>query len=678
MKHLRSVLTPVLTPVLTLVLSSATLLAHTNDLITQRTALDVPVELRARVQDAIRVPLGYTTTQMQWYKNDHHLLRTVQLSFENAWNLPRTSGQLARRAVRGSAMSSLVQTAASMVDVSAGRFLPVQIDSVAVMDELWHPSLSLDERQAATRAFALLPEATQLLVVNIVRAALDATPYIHRAFRHAVYDSLFADNRPLLAAAMAPWIEERNGQYASTDPFGLDALGALDLEALTFAGIIVTSHLDSAVARWQRSPVPPADYEPVLLHTRAGWIVCTGSGDDDVQPTVSPLLAVIDAGGNDTYTGSVASTAERGQFLSIVIDRSGNDTYGTVGDTASVCAAVLGIAVLMDLDGNDTYRCGSVGIVAAAHGIAVLSDQSGNDTYVLQGTYGQAAATAGIAIIDDAAGTDSYTCAAEGQAYAQTRGAALLIDRTGDDVYLARLDGAPSELYLGQTVSRAQGAAFGRRADLGDGTSLAGGVALLVDVEGNDTFTAGAWSQGCGYWWGLGMLEDWSGDDTYVNGKYSLGAGAHYAIGVQVDLQGDDQYNMGNPNVVNQYQGHARDGSIGVSIDGGGNDQYTFRSHCGGSADLCSIGLFWDRSGDDEYVIDYVLMGEANGWADTPPCGTTTRNAPSHTYRDDLPSIGVFFDGVGSDTIVWDGELSTHQSAVRLGFSAQCEDVTAR
>lgn len=648
------------------------------DLLAERAALLPPASVVNRVHESIRLPLGYSAAQMQWYKNDHHLLRTVQLSFENAWNLPRTSGHLAGRAVRGSTMASLVQTAASMVDVSAGRFLPVRLDSVAAMDTLWHPSLTPEQRRQAETHFSSLPPATRLLVVNVVQAALDATPYIHRAFRSPLYDSLFADRRPLLAAAMAPWIEERSGQYASTDPFGLDALGALDMEALTFAGVIMTSHLDSAISRWERSTVAPYDYEPVQLYTRAGWIVCTGSGNDRIQPTVTPLLAVIDAGGDDTYVGSVASTATRGEFLSIVIDRGGDDTYGSLTDTASVCAAVLGIAVLMDLDGDDTYRCGSVGIAAAAHGIAVLTDRAGNDTYVLQGTYGQAAATAGLAVINDAAGSDTYTCAAEGQAYAQTLGAALLVDRDGNDEYVARLDGAPSELYLGQTVSRAQGAAFGRRADLGDGTSLAGGVALLVDVQGNDTYTAGAWSQGCGYWWGMGMLEDWSGNDTYINGKYSLGAGAHYAIGVQVDLQGDDQYNVGNRNVVNQYQGHARDGSIGVSIDGAGNDQYTFRSHCGGSADLCSVGLFWDRSGDDEYLIDYVLVGEANGWADTPPCGTTTRNAPSHTYRDDLPSIGVFIDGVGGDTIVWEGELSTHQASVRLGFSAQCEDVTAR
>ncbi len=608
--------------------------------------------------------LGYEPVDMEQFGSDHLLLRTVRQGFRNVFTLPSKSGNYARSAARNSSLSGLVRIAASMADISAGRFTEAKIDTTVL--------------EIADPAFALLPAATQRLISQIVRAAEDADPFLHQAFRGSAYDALFS-SRPTPAdmyhAVTAPWREDRGGQYASTHPFGLDALDQIDRKALTFCGVLLTAHLDSAIAHWLADASVPASTPngQIAIQTPRGWVVCSGPGADTISPSHQPLLAVIDAGGNDVYLGRTASTMVPRQYFSVVIDRSGDDAYESPGDTAAICAGVLGVAVLVDVDGNDRYVGGTLSIAAAFHGIAVLQDRAGNDAYELQGQYGQGAATAGIAVLDDRSGHDVYICAAEGQAYAQALGAAMLIDRDGNDHYLARLDGAPSEIYLWQSVSRAQGAAFGRRADLGDGHSLAGGVALLLDVRGNDTYTAGAWSQGCGYWWALGMLEDWEGDDTYTNGKYSLGAGAHFAIGVQVDLMGNDAYNVGNGDVVNQYQGHARDGSIGVSIDGAGNDQYLLRTHCGGSADLNSIGWLWDRGGNDVYACDYVLLGDPNGWTDTPPLGTTTLNAPFGTYRDELMSVGVFIDGVGSDSCRWSGAATTHKDRVTGGYSVRRE-----
>jgi hypothetical protein len=161
------------------------------------------------------------------------------------------------------------------------------------------------------------------------------------------------------------------------------------------------------------------------------------------------------------------------------------------------------------------------------------------------------------------------------------------------------------------------------------------------------------------------LLEDLGGNDSYRNGKYSLGAAAHFAVGCQVDLSGDDRYNVGNESAVNQFQGHARDGSIGVSIDGDGRDEYFFKSHCAGSGDLASIGLFWDRRGDDRYTVDYgppdFAAGGSGapgasgtpGWSDTPPMGSATLYTPFHSFRDDLDAVGFFLDSGGRDEYAW-------------------------
>ena len=140
-------------------------------------------------------------------------------------------------------------------------------------------------------------------------------------------------------------------------------------------------------------------------------------------------------------------------------------------------------------------------------------------------------------------------------------------------------------------------------------------------------------------WDGFRALVFRDGDDVYENGKYSSGAAAHYAIGLHVDLAGNDRHNQGSTTAKNQYQGHARDGSIGVFLDGGGDDRYFLRNMCGGSANLCSVALFWDRSGDDAYEYS----GD-DSVGSIPPLGTATADPIQRGPRDDLATIGVFLD----------------------------------
>ena len=152
----------------------------------------------------------------------------------------------------------------------------------------------------------------------------------------------------------------------------------------------------------------------------------------------------------------------------------------------------------------------------------------------------------GVGALIDLEGDDEYDCVEQAQGLGGTLGAGLLIDVKGNDTYVARDDGNVSALYLGQSVAMAQGCGYGRRADIGDGYSLAGGVGILLDGAGDDRYHAQVWSQGCAYWWALGILEDRGGNDTYRNGKYSAGAAAHFAIGVCVDLAGERPHNATN------------------------------------------------------------------------------------------------------------------------------------
>lgn len=615
-----------------------------------RRDLQLSDTLRTAVLDGIwtstHPTLGYAPIEMEQYGPDPFLLRTVRLLFNDVLSVPRMGGTTSKNLLSATDVAGLIRVGYGLADISAGRFLPLSDSSKVAID-----STPAD-----------LPFHVRRLVARIKDALDDAAPWYRKAIAETPIEKRLRDAAPAertrkaLALAQALWRDDRLDQMATSDIDAMPLLRTFDRRSMAFASVILAAHIDRALREFRSadSAQPNKSVGRWKIVHPMGTILVTGTASDTVT-SADAAACVIDLGGNDLYIGGVACAVGPTRPFGIVIDVGGDDHYVAQDDTLSIGSAVFGAAFLIDITGADIYHGKTSSIGTAWFGTAAVVDLAGDDQYTVDGIYGQGAGTVGLGLLDDRAGDDVYIIAAEGQAFAQTHGAGLLVDRGGNDRYTARLDGAPSELYLGQSVSRAQGAAFGRRADLGDGHSLSGGVAMLADAAGDDIYTAAAWSQGCGYWWAAGFLEDHDGNDTYINGKYSLGAGAHFAIGCIADLRGDDAYNVDNDEAVNQYHGHGRDGSIGVAFDGDGNDRYHFRSHCGGSADLGSIGLFWDRAGDDSYDILFDAPAEAdsNAWSNTPPMGTATMYEPFGTFRDDLLTVGVCIDGAGSDVYSW-------------------------
>jgi hypothetical protein len=630
-------------------ISAQTPPAAAND----RAALRLPDSLwartLARVNHAAR-PLGFSEEQMAWYGNDRHRLRTLAGLFGDVRTITRYSGQLATQLVASAAQpAAVVRAGFSLTDVAAGRFLALP-DSLA-LDPRDLPALdALDDREQ-------LPASVHVLIARVVLGALDARPWLEQAYAAEPIAGLIARRIPidsLYRIAAAPWMDDRIGQPASLARVSFALPDAIDRDYLAFASAIFLSHLTRALDEFRLSDpmLMPRLSTPIVIATPIGELRITGSGDDVIE---RPVAVSIDLGGNDTYRGRHGVGAATATPIAVVIDLGGDDRYDASEATLGIACGLFGIGVVADVGGNDSYRCRESGIAAAWYGVGVLVDDSGDDRYVVDSLWGQASAHVGVAALIDRAGNDSYTCGHQSQALGATLGAGILLDVAGNDEYVARDDGNISELYLGQSVAMSQGCGYGRRADLGDGHSLAGGYGVLVDGAGNDRYHATAWSQGCGYWWGAGFLEDLGGDDSYRNGKYSSGAAAHFAIGVQSDLSGDDRYNIDNPATMNQYQGHARDGSIGISLDGDGNDRYKLLRHCGGDADLASIGLLWDRRGDDTYDLVYAVDTANVGWNNTPPLGGASTYPPSNTYRDDIDAVGIFLDTGGDDIYRWDG-----------------------
>lgn len=415
-----------------------------------------------------------------------------------------------------------------------------------------------------------------------------------------------------------------------------------------------------AAAQLVRAVSPELKYD-WEVETTWGTIRLTGGGDTSHPDR--PTLLIIDTGGNDTYVNAGAN-ASAGNWLSLVIDTKGNDRYvsdagltttpiaefanrKTAGAQPGPAGALFGLAGIFDLSGNDVYRSHRPGLASARFGVAVLEDEAGDDLY---DGYADSTAFAalGAAILEDQSGVDVYRCFTTSQGSAGVRGAAILVDRAGNDTYEAndKLVDFPSPQSAEHNISLAQGASIGRRADYTDGHSLAGGVGVLYDADGDDTYTCGVFGQGVGYWQGVGMLWDGAGRDAYLGQWYVQGASAHFAVGYMEDVSGADHYVA----KMNMAQGAGHDFSVGWLLDREGDDVHEAPNLSLGAGNANGIGIFLDLLGNDKYASSGITLGKA---ADAGPTGLRSRAL----------CLGVFLDFQGDD--VYPEGLTWAKSATR-------------
>jgi hypothetical protein len=436
--------------------------------------------------------------------------------------------------------------------------------------------------------------------------------------------------------------------------------------------------------------VESTDWAPVRGTTGYRVDLATPMGRFRVQDAGAQVLSgqghfllVFDAGGDDRYEAAVAATRGVTEPVSVVIELAGADRYGypemddppevpgvppadgdgrglggypaARSETPRQGVGVLGAGLLFDFEGDDVYRSLRLSQGATVGGVGLLVDAAGRDDYGCeQGC--QAAAAFGVAALIDRGGDDVYGGVQLVQGFAGLRGVAYLHDATGSDRYVA-LPGDPlfggTILYgnpqnpAGSNSSFAQGAGFGRRADA-DGTYASGGLGVLQDVEGDDTYTVDIFGQGTGYWFGTGVLRDRAGHDVYNGRWYVQGSSAHFAMSLFYEDAGDDRYNEGLPLVAGEGElgpvilatatGQGHDLSVGVLVDASGNDHYVAPGLGVGGGNDNGIGFFLEGGGDDRYdVPEGTTFGGAN---------TGDRGVPFEAAL----CLGLFVDADGADT----------------------------
>jgi hypothetical protein len=398
----------------------------------------------------------------------------------------------------------------------------------------------------------------------------------------------------------------------------------------------------------QSTPIPswPALTAPLQLDIDGRTVIIGTSGDDH---HILDAWLLIDPGGNDLYTNNAGGAVEIGQ-IAVLIDLDGDDRY--LSETPfSQGAAHQGIGLLIDLAGNDDYQCTSYCQGAALGGVGGLFDFGGQDQ-MRASQFAQGAAAFGIGLVH-AAGeeNDTYIIDGKGQGFSRTAGTALLQDQGGNDTYRVndRFKSNYSQWTNGRPVfwSFAQGASLGfylrfdETLKNGDPAPVTrelfpGGVGVLIDDHGDDTYSGSMYTQGTGYFYGLGMLIDRAGNDSYSASWYGQGAAAHFAIGILLDQAGQDSYRG-----INQVQGNGRDFATGVLIDIAGHDHYQAEDRSQGCGDQYDgYGILADLAGDDHYQAS---ERSARGYA--------TNSDPERQPSDKRPYLdaGIFLDLAGQD-----------------------------
>ncbi len=602
---------------------------------------DIPYKLR-HFDDLMAEPLATVS-----FARTAAAIASEQLSEKALARVPEKSDGALYKAVWGlgidrkfgafrSYSANLTAPRTSLVDAllavhqAAGR--PTRF--VTFGDESPYPRYRKDLEEKV----AVIPVAAREILGQLVLNLIDAHNWVERAFRNV---------RPEARLALQ---QRQDLGFELTDALDYspeldDVARNMDEASLWYGGLKVVAALDDA-----RHALGDVKDVPAFIFdwkTPFGWVRIRGTGNDVVDGTESFLI--VDFGGDDRYTGPVAATSP-GVSVSALLDLGGNDTYvGT--DAPCQGAGLCGVGVLMDCAGDDRYEAVQCAQGFGQVGLGVLVDLAGNDHYESRFS-SQGAGIQGIGLLLDASGNDTYRIQSDGQGFGGAGGVGVLADRSGNDTYEAVRDpavtGRPSyHSQLKVAVSNAQGVGLGRRGDGGDGHSWAGGLGMLIDIEGDDVYRAGNWSMGTGYWFGTGILYDGGGNDEYHGVCWSQGSAAHFAIGALIDEGGNDKHLVeeGGYNSL----AFAHDFSVALHVDLGGDDLYETPSGGFGYSINRSVAILVDVGGNDTYRLP---KGMRPG---TAVFDERFRKRGSSTYWADATSVGLFLDVGGHDTYTSEG-----------------------
>ena len=379
------------------------------------------------------------------------------------------------------------------------------------------------------------------------------------------------------------------------------------------------------------------NFDSITFETSLGLIQLGGKESHHYN---NQAAITIDLGGNDTYFNAGNAHGLWNQSFRLIIDLEGNDLY--CGQTAT---GIWGFGLVWDEKGNDRYRSSDAALGCGLFGTGLLIDRSGNDFYQSD-TLAQGAAAFGYGLLLDQEGNDRYRVALQGQGFAGVNGLGILADYTGNDHYKAGGKYRDYDRFPNRTLSLSQGFSIGYR------PFAPGGVGILFDQKGNDSYHCDVYGQGCSYWYSGGFLIDGQGNDTYDAYQYAQGTGIHLSVGLLKDNQGNDRYL--NRNGLAQGSGH--DFAVGLLWDKKGTDHYESKDSSQGCAINNAVGILCDKEGKDDYKLRNSKQAIGQGYGGFSP-------------QRGIGSLGFLIDPSGNNTFSqWSATSHTFLTKEKLGF----------
>jgi len=327
---------------------------------------------------------------------------------------------------------------------------------------------------------------------------------------------------------------------------------------------------------------------------------------------------------------------------SFILDPGSNDVY-----TAPIKTGWENpFYIILDIQGDDTYRSDVIGNQFRVFaGLGISYDCAGNDLYV--GDDYTLSSFLGYQLCYDRQGNDMYTGGLNSIA-AATFGLNMLIDTNGNDSYSTT--------------------------ELGEGFAGPLAAGFLIDTDGSDVYYAGgkylhaplapfdhrALSQGFGFGirpymgGGIGVIYDKTGNDAYQGAVYSQAVAYWYALGIIIDKAGNDFYTA-----VYYPQGSGIHLAGGFLYDEEGEDHYYSKHGPGqGAAHDYAVGFLIDRKGNDIYSVEggngLGLTNSVALFLDVSGNDRYERNITSnYGYANsarNTGSIGIFLDTGGTDS----------------------------
>lgn len=527
------------------------------------------------------------------------------------------------------------------------------------------------EEIAAREDYQKIPAAAGAAAAIILHAAKDAA-----VFREMALLKTLATSGPGIAKARdLVWgdLFWTSSNDADINPAGdgkftpvrdmLDlerAAAAVDFPLLCRGGNLLALAVDDAIRRLREAHAPTALAGTFRIATPAGAVTISGDGDDTHGNQQGHDLLTLDMGGNDRWLRGGASSSAAAEGVSIIIDVAGNDHYeqpaasawrerlekgprgGQKGFRQEASAehspafgtGLCGYGFLTDLAGDDTYTvpfgalgCGLLG--CGAHLDCAGRDHYRGDTGIL------GCALLGTGIHADLDGDDTCTVLHKSLGYGGLRGSGIAVNLGGSDRYVADTEHVKYSWFdnYGAQLSLSLGFGYGRRADMSDGHSHAGGFGLFTDGGGGqDFYQCGLFGLGCAYWYATGILHDDGGNDEYRSDSYSLASPAHFGIGIVIDDGGDDIWRSKSSRAC----GFGRDFSLGWFEDSAGSDIYLCSDAAYGVGNVNGLGVCWDKAGNDTWVARSNSFGQ--------PFMESEK-----TIRDFPINAGLFIDAAGND-----------------------------